>query len=409
MIAVVLSCFDGNNGGTVPLLDYTNMARKIPPLTIVQTRSAKPAEKLYKLFDGGGLALWVYPTGRKTWRLEYRRIDGKRDTLTLGSSDDFSLAEARAWRDSTRAKIAHGEDVKSPKHFHTFSTVFDAWYSRWTETVTPRYALQVRRAMIANVMNMLGTMDITTIKPLHIVTALTPMETRGSLEYLRRVKQGIKLVFDFAVARGLTEYNPALMISNSAFKPHVSKNFDALKPEQLPDLVRFLNGQSIQLITALCIRFQLLTLARPIEACGARWSEINFDDRLWTLPAERMKRRREHLVPLSTQAIEILRNAYKISADYDYVFIGSDLKRHMNVETARMALRRAKLPTTAHGLRSLGSTILNESGLWRPDVIEAALAHAPDNAVRAAYNRAQYLPERRKMLQWFSDLVQSAG
>lgn len=383
------------------------MARKIVPLTLAQVRNAKPKERLYKISDGGGLALWVYPNGRRTWRFEFRRkIDQKLDTLTLGSVDDFALSDARIWREENRARLARGENIKTAKaHVVTFKSMFDLWYARWSKTVTEKYALQVSRGINANVMAYLSNMEINAIKPINIVEALTPIEARGKLEYLRRIKQSIKLVFDFAVARGIAEYNPVIMVNNTAFKAHKRGHFAALKPEQLPDLILWLEAEKIEVITRLCIYFQLLTMARPGEACGAKWSEVDFEQKLWVLPPERMKNRRGHIVPLSSLAIEVLRKAHKISGGREFVFLGRDFNNHINVETARQALRRSGLDTTAHGLRSLASTILNESGLFRYDVIESALAHAQENKVRAAYNRAEYIQERTEMLEWLSNLI----
>ena len=381
------------------------MAKKILPLTIAQIKSAEPREKMYRLADGQGLALWIFPTGLKSWRLAYTRKDGKKDTLVLGSLNDFTLAEARKWRDENRAKLARKEDIKTVNTCSNFKGVFDLWYKRWSLTVTQDYAKMVSRNVHNNVMQYLGPMLINEIKPVHIVTALTPMENRGVNEALRRMKQNISAVFDFAIARGLTEYNPAQAIKNNAFNPASKTHFRALKPDQLIDLVRFLEFGKINTMPRLCAYFQLLTLARPGEAVNAEWAHIDFYKKLWIIPADKMKRRREHIVPLADLTIKILQDAQKISFGKQYVFVGIDLKKPMHISAHRRAMQKGGLDTTAHGLRTLASTILNEQTKFSIDAIEMALSHAPENKVRAAYNRAEYLDERIEILNWWAKKI----
>ena len=384
------------------------MAKKILPLTVAQVRDAAPSDKMYRLADGNGLALWVYPTGLKSWRLAYTRPDGAKDTLTLGPLEKYTLGEARKWRDLNRAKIANGENPKEPKKSKDFKTIFEMWMERWRETVTPGYALQVERAINSNIMFFLKDKLINEIEPIDIVNALSPMEARGAHEYLRRTKQSIKLIFDFAISRGLTKYNPVTSVSNKAFMPHKAGHFAALSPDQLPKLIMAIERSEMENITRLCIYLQLLTFVRPAEAAGAKWAEIDFDNNIWTIPAERTKTRKAHTVHLTALTIKILLDAKKISNGREHVFLGRNFDNHINVETARVALRRLKefgIDTTAHGLRSLASTSLNRSKLFRPDAIEAALAHTPENKVRAAYNREEYMDERAEMLEWWSQKI----
>lgn len=388
------------------------MPKKILPLTIAQVKAAQPREKMYRLADGQGLALWIYPTGLKSWRLAYTRPDGGKDTLTLGSIDKYTLAQARRWRDENREKIANGENPKEPKKNKLFKAIFELWFEKWSPTVTPRHAGQVERMIKANAIRYLGHLEIDKIEPMHIIDALTPMEARGKIGYLQKCKTTLNLIFNFAIIRGLIKYNPVSTINNKAFKPHISKHLDALQPNQLPDLVDFLENGKLEPATRLCIYLQLLTMTRPSEAAGARWEEIDIENKIWVIPAARMKARREHVVLLSKFAIKILTEAQKISAGREFVFIGRDFDKHINVSSARNALRAGGINTTAHGLRSLASTTLNESGLFRPDVIETALAHQSHDQVRAAYNRAEYMRERAKMLEWWakkiSNLIKTA-
>lgn len=390
---------------SIVLLESLKMAKKILPLTIAQIKAASPRDKMYRLADGQGLALWVFPNGLKSWRLAYTRKDGKKDTLVLGSLNDFTLAEARKWRDENRAKLARKEDIKSVSTIPTFKSVYEMWHKRWSLTVTSDYANLVNHNVVNNVMNYLGLMPINEIKPTHIVTALTPMENRGANESLRRVKQNISAVFDFAIARGLTEYNPAYAIKNNAFNPTSKVHFKALRPDQLIDLIRFLEFGKISTMPRLCAYFQLLTLARPGEAVRSEWAHIDFNKKLWTIPADKMKKRREHVVPLADLTIKILQDAQKISFGKRYIFVGIDLEKPMHIGTHRTAIQKGGLDTTAHGLRTLASTILNEQTKFNIDAIEMALSHAPENKVRAAYNRSEYLQERTEILIWWAKKI----
>ncbi len=386
------------------------MARLVTPLTATKINAAKPKEKLYKLSDGSGLALWVYPTGKKTWRFEYRRADKKLDTITFGSFPELSLADAREMRDKNRSLIAKGVDPKIVVNEETVTvqTVFELWYERWQSTVSPKYAAQTHKIITNNLLPLLGRRDVESIKPKDVVSALSPMEERGALEYLRKAKQAFGQVFDFALARGFCEYNPVTSVSNKAFKAHISTNFSALKPEQLPELLHALYTSQIDLITRYCIMWQLLNMCRPAEATNMPWVEMEFDNSLWTIAPKRMKTGREHIVPVSTFGMEIIKEIHKITGSCEYVFVGRSFKTPINRETPRIALRRFKtigIDTTSHGLRALARTYLEESGLWRHEVMESALAHVEKNKVVAAYNRAEYIDEKRKMLEWWGEEV----
>ena len=371
------------------------MARLVTPLTATKINAAKPKEKLYKLTDGGGLALWVLPSGKKTWRFEYRRPDKKLDTITIGSYPEFSLADAREIREQYRAMTAKGIDPKLADNGEavTLKAVYELWSERWQTTVSTGYAIKMFNALDLNVMPTLGKWDIQKIKPKNVVETLLPMEARGSLEQLRKTKQILRQVFDFAVARGLCDFNPVASVSNKAFKKPESTHYSALKPEQLPNLIDAVYNRNLDFVTQHCIMWQLLTLCRPSEATNAAWSEIDFENKIWTIPEERMKTNRKHVVPLSSLAFDIINEVHKFTGNCEFVFVGRNFKRPINRETPRIALRRFKdlgLDTTSHGLRALARTCLEESGLWRFEAIEAALAH---------------IEERRKMLEWWGEEV----
>lgn len=383
------------------------MPRVVVPLTVTKIDRTKPGEKLVKLSDGGGLALWIYPGGRRSWRFSYiRPADGKPDGLLFGEYPDLSLAQARERRDMARADLAQGFDPKLTDYRRriaaaspTFQQVATEWYARWHDTVTPDYALQVWRMLEANVFGVLGPHEISKITSRMLVDALSPMESRGALVYLRRARSAIGLVFGYALARGLVDNNVAVGISK-AFKVAPKRHFRALAPEDVGDLLAVLASPSLSLTGRMMLRWQLLTLARPGEAAAARWDEI--DDGVWVVPAERMKRRRDHLVPLSNGALAVLEVMRPVSGHREFIFPGrSDPKSHMSAGTANMALKRAGVDTTAHGLRALASTTLHEQG-FDSRVIEMALAHVDQNVTRAAYNRSEYLQQRAEMLEWWS-------
>ena len=241
--------------------------------------------------------------------------------------------------------------------------------------------------------------NITEIRAVNIVESLTGMEKRGKLEYLRRVRVSLKLLFDFACARGLIDYNPVLQVGSQAFAAHKPSHFEALDYKELHLFDDYLVNCPSK-VAAACAAFQFLTMVRPSEASQATWQEIDFDKKVWTIPAHRMKKRHEHIVPLSAKSLkvlELMRGIHK-----EIIFVGKDLDSSINAETVRTSLRRFGLKTTAHGLRSTASTLLNESGKIRHDVIEACLAHADKNTVRSAYNRAEYLEERREALEFLA-------
>lgn len=388
------------------------MPRIVPPLSVTRINQTKLSPKLIKLADGGGLALWIYPTGVRVWCMSFRRPnDGKPDTMRLGKYPQVSLAQARVGRERIRADIAAGDNPKLARDKRriyaiepTFQEVAHSWYQRWKDSVTPGYAEQVWRMLESNALPKLGPHEARHITSRMIVQALEPMEARGALVYLRRARTAIAMVCAHAVARGLVDNNPALGITG-AFRAAPKRHFRALKPDQLGQLLRTVDTAGMTLITRALLYWQLLTLARPGEAAGARWDEIA--DGIWKIPAARMKRRRDHLVPLSTGALAILEQMRPISGHQDYIFPARSQPRgHMNAGTLNMALKRAGIASTAHGLRALASTTLHEAG-FESRIIETALAHVDQNETRAAYNRAEYLPQRREMLEWWAARIAS--
>lgn len=393
------------------------MARITRPLTNNEILKAKPREKDFTLHDGDGLFLLVKTTGKKLWRFRYQRPgSSSRTNLSLGSYPALTLAAARQIRDQHLTTLAQGMDPQQQQEQASeqrqieldsiFSTVAANWFQIKSRSVTEDYAKDIWRSLDKDMFSAIGAIPVQEIKARTIVEALEPIKARGALETVRRLVQRINEIMIYAVNTGLIDANPASGVGMAFEKPK-KQNMPTLRPEELPKLMRSLVMSNLSVSTRCLIEWQLLTLVRPSEASGARWVEIDLDAKLWTIPAERMKAKREHIVPLSPQALEILDVMKPISAHREHVFPSrNDPKQPMNSQTANAALKRigygGKL--VAHGLRSIASTALNEAG-FNPDVIEAALAHSDKNEVRRAYNRSTYLNQRIDLMNWWGEKV----
>ena len=256
----------------------------------------------------------------------------------------------------------------------------------------------------------MGKTPISMVNAVEAIKVLKPLAAAGSLETVKRLCQRLNKIMTFSVNTGLTHHNPLAGISK-AFEAPSKTNMSTLKPDDLPKLMTALNTASIKIVTRCLLEWQLHTMVRPGEAAGTKWSEIDFDNKLWIIPPERMKKKREHIVPLTGQALSLLRLIEPISRHREHVFPGDRNPRsHINESTANMALRRMGFhkKLVAHGLRSLASTTLNEQG-HDPDIIESALAHVDKNGVRRAYNRADYIDRRRKLMCWWSEHIEQAA
>ncbi|EBJ2678118.1 integrase [Salmonella enterica] len=393
------------------------MARTTRPLTNTEVLRTKALEKDLTLHDGDGLFLIVKTSGKKLWRFRYQRPATKQRTMIgLGTFPALSLADARGLRADYLALLANGIDpqvqaevVEEQQQIaldSIFSTVATNWFQLKSKSVTSDYANDIWRSLEKDVFPAIGETPVQQIKARTLVEALEPIKARGALETVRRLVQRINEIMIYAVNTGLIDTNPASGIGMAFEKPK-KQNMPTLRPEELPKLMRSLIMSNLSVSTRCLIEWQLLTLVRPSEASGARWVEIDLDAKLWTIPAERMKAKREHIVPLSPQALDILEVMKPISAHREHVFPSrNDPKQPMNSQTANAALKRigygGKL--VAHGLRSIASTALNEAG-FNPDVIEAALAHSDKNEVRRAYNRSTYLLKRIELMNWWGELI----
>ncbi|WP_210515054.1 integrase domain-containing protein [Pantoea ananatis] len=396
------------------------MARTTRPLTNTEILRSKAIDKDLTLHDGDGLFMVVKTTGKKLWRFRYQRPATKQRTMMgLGAFPALSLADARRLRAEYLSLLANGIDPQAQAEQATeqqqialdsiFSTVAANWFTLKQASVTPDYAKDIWRSLERDVFPAIGEIPVQEIKARKLVEALEPIKARGALETVRRMVQRINEILIYAVNIGLIDVNPASGIGMAFEKPK-KQNMPTLRPEELPKLIRSLVMSNLSVPTRCLIEWQLLTLVRPSEASGTRWAEIDLDAKLWIIPAKRMKAKREHIVPLSPQALDILEAMKPISAHREHVFPSrNDPKQPMNSQTANAALKRigygGKL--VAHGLRSIASTALNEEG-FNSDVIEAALAHSDKNEVRRTYNRSTYLERRKELMDWWGNHVSNS-
>ncbi|EGA64516.1 integrase domain-containing protein [Vibrio brasiliensis] len=397
------------------------MAKTTTRLTDKEIKAAKPQEKEYNLFDGDGLRLRVKPNGSKHWILNYYRPNSrKRANLSLGRYPDLPLAKARKTTMEAKELLAEGIDPQEKRkqeqqehkaiHQHTFFNVANEWFEIKKGDVTADYAVDIWRSLELHIFARLGEMPVREITAPQVIELLKPIEAKGSLETVKRLAQRLNEIMNFATNCGLVHANPLTGIK-AAFKKPKKENMAALTPTELPELMSAIANASIKRTTRCLIEWQLHTITRPSEASGARWDEIDLDEKVWVIPAERMKKRREHRIPLTEQSLKLLEVMKPISGNRVYIFPSDrDPKKPCNSQTANMALKRMGFAgrLVSHGLRSLASTTLNEQG-FEADLIEAALAHVDDNQVRSAYNRTDYLVRRRPMMYWWSGHIEEAA
>ncbi len=396
------------------------MAKTIP-LTNTEVKQAKPKEKVYKLGDGNGLQLRIKPTGGKSWLLDYvKPFTSKRTSIGLGSYPAVSLADARKKRDKAKELLAKDIDPKEHKDqlarqqleelSNTFEQVAANWFQVKKTEVSPDHAKDLWRSLELHVFPSLGKHPISKITAPIVIDELKPIAAKGSLETVKRLTQRLNEIMNYAVNTGLIHSSPLTGIK-AAFKKPEKQHMPTLTPDQLPELMKTISYASIKIVTRCLIEWQLHTMVRPSEAAGAKWCEIDLEDSIWIIPAERMKKKREHIVPLTKQTIELLERIKPISGHREYLFPADrDPKRHANESTANVALKRMGYHNklVAHGMRALASTTLNEQG-FDGDVIESALAHVDKNEVRRAYNRAEYIERRRVMMAWWSEHIEQAS
>ncbi len=387
-------------------------------LTDTSIRNAKPGPKPRKLFDERGLFLLVQPSGGKLWRLKYRYL-GKEKKLSLGTYPDVTLKVARERRDEARTILANGTDPVTLKAelkneakeaaANTFALISEEYVAKIEREGRAAVTIKKTRWLLSLLNRNLGKRPISEITPAELLEALQEVEKQGHLETARRMRSLSGRIFRYAVATSRATADPSALLRGALTAPTVTHHSAILEPEAVGELLRAIHGYSGQPLTHLALQLTPHVFVRPGELRRAEWKEFDLDKAIWTIPAEKMKMRNPHVVPLSNQSLALLESAKAISAGQRYVF--SSLypgNRPMSENTINAALRRlgySGKEMTAHGFRAMASTLLNESGQWSPDAIERALAHKDTNAVRAAYNRGSHWEERVAMAQWWSDYL----
>lgn len=389
-------------------------------LSDTKVRNAKGKAKPYKMSDGGGLYLLINPNSRKYWRMKYRFLNQER-LESFGVYPDISLADARERRDALRKLKAKGIDPREYKREQEeealresgqcFEIIARDWHATRLSKWSAYYAKQVMQRMEADLFPRIGKMPMNDIKASTLFKLATTIQDRNAIEMAHRAVNICSQVFYYAMARDLAKDNPALALRGQ-LKTSQTSNYAHLSARELPEFLAALEAYDGGIRTKLAIHFLLLTFVRTGELCGARWDEIDIERAEWRIPAERMKMRSPHVVPLSAQAITLLETLKRLSRKSEFVFPGVvSARKSMSNNTMLQAIYAMgfKDRTTGHGIRATASTILNESGLFGYDVIERQLAHQQRDKVRAAYNHADYLQERRKMMQWWANYLESAG
>jgi integrase len=395
------------------------MARQTTSLTATQIKQAKPKEKEYTLADGDGLLLRIRPNGSKTWMFNYYvPITKKRNKISFGSYPDVSLAYAREQRDRARELLAKEVDPKAYKlsvenckreelanTFGAFAREFLAIKKETTEASTFKKRVElVNKHLIPAI----GNTPVTEIKPMTMKAILDPLAKQGIMETVKRICSVSNEIMRIAMANGAIEFNPLVDLTR-LYPAKKVKHHPALSPEELPELVSTLEQANIKIVTQNLILWQLHTMVRPSEAAKAKWSQIDFEEKVWTVPIPKMKK--SHTVPLPPQTLAILEDMKPISGHREFIFPADrDPKKHASTQTANKALERMgfKGRTTSHGLRGLASTTMNAHG-FEGDLIESCLSHEVGSEIRRAYNHSDFLERRKPLMHWWSDRIEQAG
>lgn len=398
-------------------------------LTDTKVRAAKPDEKAYTLTDSDGLFLYIHPNGSKYWRFRFR-FGGKQHLMAFGVYPEISLADARERRDAARKQVALGIDPRElkkelkeeqQKEFNTFEKVARDWHAtnkKWSEGHSHR----VLKSLEDNIFAAIGKRNIAELNTRDLLEPIKAVEMSGRLEVAARLQQRVTAIMRYAVQSGLIDYNPA---QNMAGAVATGKRVHraALELKRLPEFLQRIDDYKGRPLTKLAVKLTLLVFIRSSELRFARWDEIDFDNAMWTIPAEReaiegvkhshrgSKMRTTHLVPLSRQAIEILKQIYQFSGNHELIFIGDhNPRKPISENTVNNALRvmgyDTKTEVCGHGFRTMACSSLIESGLWSKDAVERQMSHQERNSVRVAYiHKAEHIEERRLMVQWWADYL----
>lgn len=377
------------------------------PLTDLACRTAKPTASQRKMFDGGGLYLLVRTSGSKLWQMAYR-FEGKPKTLSFGAYPKVSLAEARGMRERAKATLSTGRDpakgIDEVASNLSFKDVATEWFeinsAQWKHSYSGRLWSRIDGDLISE----LGGKTISEIGAPTLLVALRKIEDRGALDIAKRMRGVLSQIFRYAVATSRAERDPAADLVDALRKSPKVVHHRALGPDDLPEFFKRLNQYGDRAIAA-AILLVMHTFVRTGEMRFATWNEIDGD--MWRIPAARMKVPRDHLIPLTRQSLALLEELRSYAGTSQWIVPGPVTRRPISENTMLFALYNMgyKGQATMHGMRGLASTALNESGLWSPDAIERQLAHVSGNKIRSAYNAAQYMPERRRMMEWWSERI----
>jgi integrase len=388
-------------------------------LTDIAIKSSKPRESAYKLTDGRGLQLHITPQGSKLWRWAYRH-EGKQKLMALGVYPDVSLAQARDKADLARKLLATGTDPMAARKSekiarrlaveNTFAAVAKNWWESWKAARSDSHTVYVWRRLEADVFPAIGTRPIAEIEALELVAMMKTIEKRGALDIAKRSLQTCSQIFRYAIAHGVTKRNPAVEIRPSdVLASRKKQNYARVEGKELPQLLRKIEVYNGSTITRVAIKLMAMTFVRTSELIGARWEEFDLDSARWDIPASRMKMKAPHTVPLSTQAVTLLKSLHTLTGHSPLLFPGErDHERSMSNNTILGALDRMGYARrmTGHGFRGIASTLLHEQG-WPHEHIELQLAHQERNQVSASYNHAMYLQPRAEMMQAWSTYLDS--
>lgn len=384
-------------------------------LTIKAIESAKPKDKPYKLPDFESLYLYITPSGTKSWRFDYQ-FNGKRKTLTIGKYPHITLQEARSEKELARQLLAHGKDpsferkksalLANIESDNTFKSIATEWHNSKKNTWSKKYADEVMSIFNRDIFPFLGNEPINKIKPLEMLTVLKGIESRGALEIAKKARMRCSEVFKYAIITGRAENNPAAELSTALAKTQ-PKNFPFLATDaEMSEFLKALKGYSGNILTRYATMLLIYTVPRTVELITLKWSNVNFDEKIAIVDADVVKKDRTHLIPLSRQALDILKFLHPITGHGEYVFPNRNHPdKPMSNGAILHVIRRIGFANraTGHGFRHQFSSVLNENG-FNKDWIEKQLNHE-EGSVRGIYNHAQYLEGRREMMQWYADYI----